>query len=159
MVEEASSPESTPLPNEDGPATSLRVTGVIETTLNCADLEAAERFYTTVLGFEVFAKEEGRHLFFRCGEAMLLLFNPEHTATKVTKVGGVAIPLHGGTGSGHVAFRATAAEIDAWRVRLAEHNVGIEADVHWPEGGRSIYFRDPADNCLEFITPTTWGLD
>ena len=28
----------------------------------------------------------------------------------------------------------------------------------WPGGGRSIYFRDPAGNCVELVTPGVWGL-
>jgi hypothetical protein len=36
--------------------------------------------------------------------------------------------------------------------------VAIEADFEWPKGGRSIYFRDPAGNCLEFAEPKIWGL-
>jgi hypothetical protein len=34
----------------------------------------------------------------------------------------------------------------------------IEADFEWPAGGHSIYFRDPAGNCLEFAEPKIWGL-
>lgn len=139
-------------------STALEVRGVIETTLCCGDLDAAEAFYTEVLGFETWAKDEGRHLFFRCGDAMLLLFNPDHTTKNVTKVGGTEIPLHGTRGSGHVAFRATRDEIERWKERLAAHDVAIESVVEWPEGGRSIFFRDPDGNCLEFVTPETWGL-
>jgi catechol 2,3-dioxygenase-like lactoylglutathione lyase family enzyme len=137
----------------------LRVRGVIETTLCCSDLDAAEAFYTEVLNFDVFAKDEGRHLFFRCGDGMLLLFNPEHTAVKVSTVGDAEMPLHGTTGAGHVAFRADAAEIAAWKRRLAAHGVPVESEISWPEGGNSIFFRDPAGNCLEFTTPITWGLE
>ena len=36
--------------------------------------------------------------------------------------------------------------------------VAIEADFEWPGGGRSIYFRDPAGNCLEFAEPRIWKL-
>jgi catechol 2,3-dioxygenase-like lactoylglutathione lyase family enzyme len=140
------------------PDDDLRVTGVIETTLCCPDLDAAESFYTEVLNFEVFAKDEGRHLFFRCGNGMFLLFNPEHTAVKVTTVGDAQMPLHGTTGAGHVAFRAGAEEIEAWKQRLEAHGVPIESEITWPEGGTSIFFRDPAGNCLEFTTPITWGL-
>lgn len=136
----------------------LHVRGIIETTLSCIDLDAAEAFYTDVLGFQVFAKDEGRHLFFRCGNGMFLLFNPQHTAVKVTDVAGVPMPLHGTTGSGHVAFRASDEEIDRWKRRLPDHAVEIESEIIWPEGGRSIFFRDPAGNCLEFTTPVTWGL-
>lgn len=136
----------------------LRISGIIETTLCCPDLAAAEAFYTKILNFDVFAKEEGRHLFFRCGNGTLLLFNPEHTSVTATKVDGAPIPLHGTTGAGHVAFRAGEHEIDRWKQRLGEHGVEIESEVAWPEGGRSIFFRDPAGNCLEFTTPATWGL-
>jgi catechol 2,3-dioxygenase-like lactoylglutathione lyase family enzyme len=36
--------------------------------------------------------------------------------------------------------------------------VEIEADFHWPAGGRSIYFRDPSGNSLEFAEPKIWNL-
>jgi hypothetical protein len=36
--------------------------------------------------------------------------------------------------------------------------VAIEADFEWPKGGRSIYFRDPAGNSVEFAEPRIWGL-
>ena len=31
------------------------------------------------------------------------------------------------------------------------------AVVEWPSGGRSLYFRDPDGNSLEFITRGSWG--
>jgi catechol 2,3-dioxygenase-like lactoylglutathione lyase family enzyme len=61
-------------------------------------------------------------------------------------------------GPGHICFRATAAEIGAWAARLAAKGIAIEADFEWPGGGRSIYFRDPAGNCLEIAEPRIWGL-
>ena len=36
--------------------------------------------------------------------------------------------------------------------------IQIEKDVAWPKGGRSLYFRDPAGNCLEFASPLVWGI-
>ena len=47
---------------------------------------------------------------------------------------------------------------EAWRQRLEAKGVAIEADFEWPGGGRSIYFRDPAGNCLEFAEPRIWKL-
>ena len=41
---------------------------------------------------------------------------------------------------------------------LEAKGVAIEADFEWPGGGRSIYFRDPAGNCLEFAEPRIWKL-
>ena len=48
--------------------------------------------------------------------------------------------------------------IERWREHLEEKGIAIEADFEWPDGGRSIYFRDPAGNCLEFAEPRIWGL-
>ena len=131
--------------------------GVLETVLYAADLDAAEAFYRDVLGLVPFAKAGGRHLFYRCGDQVLLIFNPQ--ATKVPPApGALPVPPHGTTGEGHVCFRASARDIDAWRLRLEGMGVAIEADFEWPGGGRSIYFRDSAGNCLEFAEPRIWGL-
>ena len=42
--------------------------GILETVLYAKDLAAIEAFYRDVLGLEPFAKADGRHLFYRCGE-------------------------------------------------------------------------------------------
>jgi catechol 2,3-dioxygenase-like lactoylglutathione lyase family enzyme len=131
--------------------------GVLETVLYAKDLRVAEAFYREVLGLEPFASVAGRHLFYRCGDQVLLIFNPE--ATRVPpEPSALPVPPHGAVGPGHLCFRATAAEIEAWADRLAQKAVAIEADFEWPGGGRSIYFRDPAGNCLEFAEPRIWGL-
>ncbi|MBI1902357.1 MAG: VOC family protein [Planctomycetia bacterium] len=132
--------------------------GVLETCLYAADLAAAERFYASVLGLEVIDRQAERHVFFRCGRGVLLLFNPAHTSHVETFVGGSAIPLHGASGPGHAAFAVREAELPQWRGRLAAAGVAIESEIDWPGGGRSIYFRDPAGNSLELATPKLWGL-
>jgi catechol 2,3-dioxygenase-like lactoylglutathione lyase family enzyme len=135
----------------------MKPTGILETVLYARDLGAAEAFYREVIGLEPFAGVPGRHLFYRCGDQVLLIFNPD--ATRVPPApGALPVPPHGGLGPGHICFRATAAELDAWVGRLAAKAVAIEADFEWPRGGRSIYFRDPAGNCLEFAEPRIWGL-
>ena len=63
----------------------------------------------------------------------------------------------GAQGPGHVAFAASAAELDRWRARLADAGVAIEADFAWPTGARSIYVRDPAGNSVELAEPSLWG--
>jgi catechol 2,3-dioxygenase-like lactoylglutathione lyase family enzyme len=135
----------------------MKPAGILETVLYAKDLRAAEVFYRDVLGLEPFANVPGRHLFYRCGDQVLLIFKPE--ATRVPPApGALPVPPHGAVGPGHVCFRATAAELDAWVERLAANAVPIEADFEWPRGGRSIYFRDPAGNCIEFADPRIWGL-
>ncbi len=130
---------------------------ILETVLYAKDLAATETFYRDVLGLEPFVNVAGRHLFYRCGDQVLLIFNPE--ATKVPPASdALPVPPHGADGPGHVCFRASAAEIDAWVSRLRANGIAIEADFEWPGGGRSIYFRDPAGNCLEFAEPRIWKL-
>ena len=131
---------------------------VLETCLYATDLEAAERFYGDVIGLPIYSHQDGRDVFFRCGEAMLLIFNPEKTSGPETPYGGGVIPRHGARGAGHVAFAVDEADLDAWRDRLRDNGIAIESEVTWPNGARSIYFRDPADNCVELAVPRMWGI-
>lgn len=135
----------------------MKPAGILETVLYAEDLDGAEAFYREVLGLEPFTKARGRHLFYRCGNQVLLIFNPQATSVPPGS-GALPVPPHGALGPGHLCFRATAPEIDAWAARLAAKGIALEADFEWPGGGRSIYFRDPAGNCLEFAEPRIWGL-
>ena len=130
----------------------MNVNHVLETCLYVDDLTAAQRFYQEVLGLEPLTAVAGRHVFFRCGAGMLLLFNPDETAR------GGSVPAHGAHGPGHVAFAMQRSQVDGWRAWLAEKSVTVETEVTWPGGGQSLYFRDPAGNSLELTTPATWGL-
>ncbi len=123
---------------------------ILETCLCVDDLTAAEKFYSEVLGLTVHSRQTGRHVFFRCGRGMLLLFNPEQSRLPGD------IPAHGTHGAGHVAFSADEAELPAWRMHLEGHGVAIERLHSWPGGGHSLYFRDPAGNSLELATPRIW---
>lgn len=139
---------------------------VLETALYAGDLDAAEAFYGGVLGLARVARAGSRHVFFRLDRAMLLVFNPAETV-RPPGADGLPVPPHGATGPGHVAFAASAAELDRWRARLEAAGVAIEADFRWPArdgardgapGARSIYVRDPAGNSVEFAEPRLWDL-
>ncbi|GAB1362652.1 hypothetical protein MASR1M32_18880 [Rhodobacter sp.] len=94
-------------------------------------------------------------MFFRVGAGILLIFNP--AATEVPgPAPALPIPAHGARGPGHLCFAASRDEIDRWRERLTAARVPVEAEVDWPGGGRSLYFRDPAGNSLEFAEPRIW---
>jgi len=126
---------------------------LVETSVYVDDLDRAEAFYAKVLGLEVMVREAGRHVFFRVGNAdVLLAFNPAETLK------GGDLPAHGAVGPGHFALGIAADALDHWRRRLADHGVAIEQEVAWPQGARSLYFRDPAGNAVELITPGLWGL-
>lgn len=131
----------------------MQAKGILETALYVDDLDAAKAFYRDVLGLTLHAEMEGRHVFFRCGDRMFLLFDPATTTAPND-----SFPAHGATGPGHVAFELDPESIDAWRERLALTGVPIEKELEWPNGGFSIYFRDPAGNSVELATRLVWGL-
>ena len=135
-----------------------RPPSVLESALYCPALDAAEIFYREVLGLEVLARQADRHVFFRCGNGVVLLFNPDATADPHGSASGPHVPRHGAHGPGHLAFRLPTQDIERWWTHLAAKHVPIEAEVHWPQGGYSIYVRDPAGNSIELATAAVWGL-
>ncbi|MFG3768367.1 VOC family protein, partial [Klebsiella pneumoniae] len=52
----------------------MQPAAILESALYVTDLEAAETFYADILGLEQIGKVAGRHVFFRCGQGVLLLF-------------------------------------------------------------------------------------
>lgn len=126
---------------------------VLETVLYVDDLDAAARFYGGVLGLEEASRKPGVFVFYRLEQQMLLLFNPAAAER------GVAVPPHGARGAGHLAFAVSDDDLQAWIAHLVAHGIGIEAELDWPKGGRSFYFRDPAGNSLEMAAPRIWGFD
>ena len=134
-----------------------RPRSILETIIYTGDLEAAEAFYRDVLGMVPVSRLAGRQLFYRVGDGMLLIFDPAATR-QPPRDARLPVPPHGAVGEGHVCFAASADEITDWRARLLSKGIPVEADFVWPSGGRSIYFRDPAGNCLEFAEPRIWGI-
>ncbi len=130
--------------------------GVLEAAVYAADLDAAEAFYGRVVGLDVMLRQAPRHVFFRAGGTVVLVFNPAETV-KPPPADGLPVPPHGSTGPGHLCFRVPGRDLDAWAAHLAAAGIPIEADVSWPNGARSIYVRDPAGNSVEFAEPKLWG--
>lgn len=133
------------------------IAGVLEAALYAPDLDAADDFYGTVLGLERIARQGDRHIFFRCGQSVVLVFNADETV-KPTPPGALPVPPHGATGAGHLCFRVSGDRLDDMVTKLTAAGVTIEADFRWPTGARSIYFRDPAGNSLECAEPKLWNL-
>jgi catechol 2,3-dioxygenase-like lactoylglutathione lyase family enzyme len=90
----------------DRPAAGIA--GVLESALYAEDLDRAEAFYAGILGLETIARAEGRHVFFRCGNGVVLIFDPRSTAAPSTNPE-LPVPPHGAVGRGISAFaqRAT----------------------------------------------------
>lgn len=131
----------------------MKVREILETCVYASDLQAAERFYRSVLGLDVISRAAGRHVFFRCGDRVFLVFNPNQTIQP-----GGTLPSHGPSGPSHVAFAVPLGELAAWRAFLERNGVPIESDITWPRGGRSVYFRDPGGNSIELATPEIWSI-
>jgi len=136
----------------------MQPSAILEAALYVSDLAEAERFYGETLGLKRIARVEGRHVFFQCGQTVLLLFDPAATGKPPAPDARLPVRPHGTRGEGHLCFAATAEEIGRWKAYLAAAGIEIEADFEWPNGGRSIYFRDPFGNSLEFAEPRIWGL-
>ncbi|WOO41609.1 VOC family protein [Rubellicoccus peritrichatus] len=131
---------------------TIGIESVLETCLYVDDIDAAETFYGEILGLEFYSKEADKFVFFRVGPAMLLIFIPEASAA-----GDHELPNHGAKGVQHIAFSVLEEELDEWHSHLEAQEIDIEQDHTWPNGKRSLYFRDPAGNSIELASITIWS--
>lgn len=135
----------------------MKISGILESCLYAKDLNKAKSFYAILPGIDFVSEDEGRHVFFKCGNGMLLIFNPDHTSAEQTQINNSNIPLHGTNGEGHIAFSIKETDLDNWRDFLNDNRIPIESEVRWPNGSVSLYFRDPAGNSLELVSPKIWS--
>lgn len=129
---------------------------ILEATLYAEDLDLAEAFYGSLLGLECIQRIGERHVFFRVGPSILLIFNPHKTVLPPNNPR-LPVPAHGAHGHGHVCFTLDREAIDSMRQRLATANVTIDTEFDWPNGAKSLYVRDPAGNSVEFAEGWLWG--
>ena len=129
---------------------------VLETALYTPDLDAAEAFYGDLLGLERIQRVANRHVFFRVGAGVLLIFNPDETERPANNPR-LPVPPHGARGPGHVCFAMARDEIAAMRARLLAAGATVDAEFDWPNGAHSLYVRDPGDNSVEFAEPWLWS--
>ena len=55
-----------------------------------------------------------------------------------------------------MAFAIAEGSFEDWRAHLTEAGVTMRGEMHWPRGGRSLYFEDPDGHVLELATPGLW---
>jgi catechol 2,3-dioxygenase-like lactoylglutathione lyase family enzyme len=131
----------------------VRLRGVYETVLYADDVAATARFYESVLGLRLVAGSDELMAALRVDDGgVLLIFDPQRASRP-----GRAVP-HGTSGAGHAAFSVRDGELDAAAAELRAHGVELERETEWPQGGRSVYFRDPAGNSLELVEGEVWPL-
>ncbi len=128
---------------------------ILEAALYVDDLDAAEDFYGELLGLEKIQRVTDRHVFFRIGGSVLLIFNADESE-KPPGNPDLPVPPHGARGPGHVCLVLTRDEIAAMRKHLLNWNIPVDAEFDWPNGARSLYVRDPAGNSVEFSEGHLW---
>ncbi len=128
---------------------------ILEAALYVDDLDAAEDFYGQILGLEKIQRVTDRHVFYRIGGSVLLLFNADETE-KPPGNPDLPVPAHGARGPSHVCLVLTRDEIAVMRKHLLDWNIPVDAEFDWPNGARSLYVRDPAGNSVEFSEGRLW---
>jgi catechol-2,3-dioxygenase len=135
----------------------MKINKVVETCIYSSDLDSMKRFYAGILGLPVVQEEKGKVIFLQAGKSMLLIFNPAKTS-----IDNDGLPTHGAQAppaSIHFAMEIKENDYQRWKELLAKHNVSVEKQVHWKGRSRSLYFRDPAGNLVELITPGEWPVE
>jgi catechol 2,3-dioxygenase-like lactoylglutathione lyase family enzyme len=120
----------------------LPVTGVSELVLEVTDLEAAERFYSDVLGLPVVERWPQRDaIWVMAGERTRIgLWKPQ-------------VGLFGSQGGKHVHFAMQIAEADFDDAMERLRRLGEKVEQTEFEGaGRSCYVQDPDDHLVELWT-------
>ncbi len=113
--------------------------GIRHVALFVRDLEAAERFWTETMGYEVEWRPDPDNLYLRGGKDNLAMHRgtPDATGGRLDHIG-VAV--------------AAAADVDAWAAHLEAHGVTLKArpKTH-RDGSRSLYFHGPEDLLIQII--------
>jgi catechol 2,3-dioxygenase-like lactoylglutathione lyase family enzyme len=127
-----------------------RIHGVHETVLYASDVPALVTFYADVVGLTAIEPPDAHSAAFRLEDGnLLLVFDSSRTSEP-----GRFVPAHGTTGQGHLAFKVD--DLESFARVLSAHDVEIEREITWPKGGRSVYFRDPAGNSVEYVEGEIW---
>jgi catechol 2,3-dioxygenase-like lactoylglutathione lyase family enzyme len=129
---------------------------IVETSIYSSNLEKMKEFYVDKLGLDFVSEQKGRHVFLKTEKNMLLIFNYEITATEKETNHGAPTP----PSMVHIVFEIGSEEYENAKNLLVEHDIKVEKEIEWENSikSRSIYFRDPAGNLVEFITKNFWGL-
>ena len=123
-----------------------------ETSLYVKDLENTRKFYEGKLGFKVIARVDGRHIFFRAGDSILLCF-----LSDATKSEGL-LPSHFATGKIHIAFEVALEEYFKCKAEIKLAGIEIIQEQQWRSGLKSFYFRDPDGHLLEILQEGVWDI-
>ena len=141
----------TPWPAESSVAPAPSAVGLLEFTLEVADLAVAERFYVDHLGLRVVE---------RWGDdrpAVWLAIGKEAFLGLWTREAGGEKSIHHGRGGAHVHFalRVPVGTLDTMQTRLEALGYEVEAGWDFGNGNRAIYLDDPDGNVVELTERRT----
>lgn len=130
---------------------------IVETSIYSSHLEKMKEFYVDKLGLEFVSEQIGRHVFLKTDKNMLLIFNQAVTAAEKETSHGASTP----PSMVHIAFEIESDEYEQAKVLLEKNNIHIEKEKAWENNikSKSIYFRDPSGNLVEFITRNYWEVN
>jgi catechol 2,3-dioxygenase-like lactoylglutathione lyase family enzyme len=112
--------------------------GIRHVALTIRDLEAAEKFWVAVMGYEVEWRPDGDNVYLRGGRDNLALHRGEVSKGGQLDHIGIAV--------------STAADVDAWAAHLTAHGVSLKAEPKTHrDGSRSLYFHGPQNLLIQII--------
>ncbi len=112
------------------------------TVIFVRDMAAMRRFYEDVLAFPLLRELSPNWIEYGIGLNTLALARPSRTARDA--------PTPAGSAALQLAFRVTAAEVDACAEELVRRGAALLAPpTDQPFGHRTLFFRDPDGNLLE----------
>jgi catechol 2,3-dioxygenase-like lactoylglutathione lyase family enzyme len=135
----------------------MKIKKVVETSIYSSHLEKMKEFYIDKLGLELVAEQRGRHVFLKTDKNMLLIFNYATTAAEKEIYHGALTP----PSIVHFAFEIEEEQYEEAKKLLLANDIQVEKEIAWENDikSRSVYFRDPANNLVEFITRNYWNVN
>ncbi len=124
----------------DSPFQAIRA--VDYTVIFVRDMTAMRRFYEDVMQFSATRELSQNWIEYQVGPNTFVLSRPGHTAEDA--------PVPAGTAALQLAFKVTAAQVDACAAELSQRNIAIMSPpTDHDFGHRTLFFRDPDGNLLE----------
>jgi catechol 2,3-dioxygenase-like lactoylglutathione lyase family enzyme len=114
----------------------IQANGIDHIVLHCRDLDRAKRFYTEILGMEVY-REGGGQVFMHAGGQGVALFE---TAGET--------PVGAGGDLNHLALSVAGGSYESLKAELESHGVAVGGR---PGEDHCIYFRDPDGHRLQLM--------
>jgi catechol 2,3-dioxygenase-like lactoylglutathione lyase family enzyme len=123
------------------PTTRPALLGIRHVALFVRDLEAAERFWTGTMGYDVEWRPDPDNLYLRGGNDNLAMHRAAPGAADVSgRLDHIGIAV------------AAAGDVDAWAAHLEAHGVTLKAKPKTHrDGSRSLYFHGPEGLLIQII--------